>query len=1139
MKNIQKIIVYFAFSLCSSWLTNAQSSDQNWVKTTIYKKEGQQNPAHEVTYFDGLGRPIQKVANAQSNSGKDIVTHIEYDVYGRQVKDFLPYVNQTPSLNYNGNAASEIAAYYNTVTYQNTSNPFSEKLLEASPLDRVFKQAAPGNDWRMNGGHEIKLDYSVNIANEVKYYTVTTTWNASKQLFDTNIANSGSYNVDELYKNITKNENWTSGVNNTTEEFKDKEGRVVLKRTYNNGDAHDTYYVYDDFGNLTYVIPPLANGAYDQNTLDGLCYQYKYDNRNRLAAKKLPGKQWEFIVYDKLDRPVATGPVFSPYGDGTVGIMVTQYDVLGRVSQTGWLTQTVNETNRGSWQTTINGGSNPFLLVANDILTKNYYDTYNFPNAPTIPSDVEGQSVVGTVKGLATGMWVRILTNPSLVVGETSYTLYDHNYRPIRTNTVNYLGGFTQVDSKLDFIGKALYTITTHKRTTADVVLTVKDNFVYSAQERLIKHTQQINGGAEQLIASNTYDELGQLTSKKVGGNDASGQIGLQKVDYSYNIRGWLKSINNPDTFATTNPENDLFAFKLNYNDNQSGTAFDVSPLYNGNISESLWISKNDNVLRKYGYQYDDLNRLTAATYQKPDDAVKVTNSYNEMLSYDKNGNILTLSRTGDYESPIYQINIDNLAYTYDSLNKNRLLKVSDATNNPSGYRDTPNLTGRNDFDYDANGNLIADSDKGITNITYNHLNLPVQIDFSINGRNPKIVYLYDATGRKVNKIADEIITSGIAAGTYQQVATDYLQGGFQYKSNQLLFFPHAEGYVKNTNGVFAYVFNYTDHLGNIRLSYCDADNNGVLGNEPKTTIIYKGGLPRTTIVYTNGIEEESNYYPFGLKHFGYNINNYQQNYKYKYNGKELQDELGLNVYDYDNRVYDPAVGSFWEMDPKTELGRRWSPYNYCFDNPIYFQDPDGMWPNPFKGLLTAIKKDVISDLKAVKKVVSENLQKLDNLIRPNGVMFWVDNSDLKKDGLVQPDKPKDRSKVKTADASGVDAATTVTSTSNEARGRSLKERTEGVTSVSEKADEVAKNTDGNSSISKTNSTNSEPMVNVKVEHYTATDIPNNKSQVALVGTKDTSVVASDKKNVEKLNEDNKKREEKVSNALNKKRGFR
>ena len=54
--------------------------------------------------------------------------------------------------------------------------------------------------------------------------------------------------------------------------------------------------------------------------------------------------------------------------------------------------------------------------------------------------------------------------------------------------------------------------------------------------------------------------------------------------------------------------------------------------------------------------------------------------------------------------------------------------------------------------------------------------------------------------------------------------------------------------------------------------------------------------------------------------------------YKYKYNGFELQDELGLNVYDYENRTYDPATGRWWQIDPMAEMGRRWSPYAYAME---------------------------------------------------------------------------------------------------------------------------------------------------------------------------------------------------------------
>lgn len=176
---------------------------------------------------------------------------------------------------------------------------------------------------------------------------------------------------------------------------------------------------------------------------------------------------------------------------------------------------------------------------------------------------------------------------------------------------------------------------------------------------------------------------------------------------------------------------------------------------------------------------------------------------------------------------------------------------------------------------------------------------------------------------------------------------THYL-GGFQYKNNELQFFPTAEGYVNVTDGgKFNYVYNYTDHLGNVRVSYSYDDRD----NELK-------------------ILEENHYYPFGLKH-SYNTDKYgfkhddnnnifvvlepvdRNKYQYKYNGKEFQDELSLNWYDYQARNYDPAIGRWISVDPLAEKYPGISPYAYCANNPIYYIDPDGreiVIPTSLKG---------------------------------------------------------------------------------------------------------------------------------------------------------------------------------------------
>ncbi|MGB7499174.1 MAG: RHS repeat-associated core domain-containing protein [Moheibacter sp.] len=256
---------------------------------------------------------------------------------------------------------------------------------------------------------------------------------------------------------------------------------------------------------------------------------------------------------------------------------------------------------------------------------------------------------------------------------------------------------------------------------------------------------------------------------------------------------------------------------------------------------------------------------------------------------------------------------------------------VSEAFSNQKtgGFKDGNTNPALDDYAYDLNGNMTLDRNKGITNIVYNHLNLPVEIQWNST---KKIEYLYNAAGGKVQKK----VTNGTNIKT-----TDYLDG-FQYNQQVLEFFPHAEGYVKatnfslggNPNYAFNYVYNYTDHLGNVRLSYA---------KDPQT-----GNLK---------ILDESHYYPFGLKHQEYQANGFTTNpiqgviiapvannpFKYKFQNQELQDEFGLNWYSFKWRNYMPDIGRFFNIDPLSDSYAYQSVYNFSENKVIAGVELEGL----------------------------------------------------------------------------------------------------------------------------------------------------------------------------------------------------
>lgn len=539
------------------FLGMAQTQTENYIKTTSYQvavATGQENTLTDtqkieaINYVDGLGRPKQSIAIKAGGNSQNIITYIEYDDVGRTPRQYLPYATDIAVSNpfefvHQDTLKSNIDTFYNTPKYEDTQNPYTHMVYEPSPLNRVLEQAAPGNSWALNNEHTIKTTYAHNTANEVRFFDVL--FNGISDIDTTNpqLTVSGFYNANELYKSVIKDENWTptSGNNHTTEEFTNKSGQILLKRTYADNQAHDTYYVYDDFGNLTFVLSPKGSDQIIVNDLlvsnyteilNSLCYQYVYDYRNRLIQKKIPAKGWEYIFYDALDRPVLTQDARLRENNQ---YLFTKYDALNRVLYTGIYQATAgsntsmqtiisaqssfNET-RTSNATTIGDASayysnGVFPTTGITLHTVTYYDDYVDHTGIILPTTVYGEAITTQTQGLPTVSKVRVLDHQDWI---TTVTGYDYKARPVYSASLNtYLDTQDTAASHLDFTGKVLESCTTHVKGSHQPVET-KDYFTYDHQNRLRTHMQQVDYEPMQLIASNVYDELGQLETKKVGG---------------------------------------------------------------------------------------------------------------------------------------------------------------------------------------------------------------------------------------------------------------------------------------------------------------------------------------------------------------------------------------------------------------------------------------------------------------------------------------------------------------------------------------------------------------------------------------------------------------------------------------------
>jgi len=778
------------------------SNDQNYIRSRVFKVAGVTaanidnsrstcEVNQTVQYFDGLGRPLQTVTVQGSPTFRDLVQPVEYDPFGREVKKHLPYAASLASSNgsYKASAlADQVAFYNNPAAYSApgvatiSNSAFAETRYEASPLNRVLEQGSPGASWQLAAGHTQKLEYGSNNASTaytstgfaVRLYNadvVTTT----DQEYKRRLSGTGYYAANQLYLTISKDENWklSDGKAGTMEEYKDKEGRVLLKRTFTNAQTLSTYYVYDDFGNLSFVLPPGANpdgtSLPGQSVLDELCYQYRYDGRKRLIEKKIPGKGWERMVYNRLDQLVLSQDSLQKNAGQW---LFSKYDGLGRLVVTGIHE---NASDRAALQTAVNaqadplwegrdngntsgtgtGYSNTKLPTVNlTYLSINYYDDYDFwGNTFGGPNTGLGQVAASRTKGLQTGGWVYQLGSSTIRFLSVNY--YDDEGRVVQSKSQHHMGGNDVLDNTYNFAGELTASTRTH--TAGSATTTVATRYEYDHMGRKKATMESINGADEVVLSKMDYNELGQLSKKSLHSTD--GTTFLQNTRFAYNERGWMKR-----------GISDQFSMELGYDTLSTAN-------YNGNITTQRWGS-GASFPNMFSYNYDKINRLT--------NGISSGIQMSEELSYDMMGNISSLNRD----------NTGANMYTYWN-GGNRLRSVANVT--------------VMDYQYDGNGNATTDGRNGVT-LSYNTLNLPL----AASKTGLSMSYVYDATGAKLRKLSNMEATS------------DYVYG-IQYTGGNIEFIMTEEGKARNNGGVYSYEYNLSDHLGNVRYTFNRHPTTGAL----------------------------------------------------------------------------------------------------------------------------------------------------------------------------------------------------------------------------------------------------------------------------------------------------------------------
>jgi hypothetical protein len=447
-----------------------------------------------TSYIDGLGRAIQTVAKQVSPGGKDMVSYKVYDAYGRESLQYLGYPSTSSNGDFKTNPFLEQESFY-TNQYAGETYYYGKTVFENSPLNRPLKTMAAGNSWVGSDRGSTQNYYFNTSTDAIRIWTITMAATAMP-------ISSITYPEGRLSKTVTADEHGKQVV-----EFKDKEGKVILKKVQIDNTPSNayagwlcTYYIYDDYNQLRYVLPPKAvellaannwNFASTPNTgadlRDELCFYYQYDADGRMIVKKVPGAGEVQMIYDARDRLIMTQDANLRLSSGGAKWMLTKYDALNRPTETGlWVSGLTRDQHAAAVGTNL---SYPATTSGYELLTQTGYDDYTtIPSASGLNGTLDNSNINITnfvlytapplyaqtiaitkaTSGMPTWTMVKVLDGASTPNYLYTVTLYDDKARPIQTKSTNITGGVDVATMQYDFSGKVLRTHQSHQKVGAN-----------------------------------------------------------------------------------------------------------------------------------------------------------------------------------------------------------------------------------------------------------------------------------------------------------------------------------------------------------------------------------------------------------------------------------------------------------------------------------------------------------------------------------------------------------------------------------------------------------------------------------------------------------------------------------------------